>query len=336
MFKKILKKIVYFLTAIFVLAIVLLIYFNWPVRDVKDKAELGVTFSYKYSRDIGLNWQDNFLAILDDLKVKHIRLPVYWEDIEKRENQYNFSEIDWQVKEAAKRNVELILVLGQKVPRWPECFVPKWAKNNNEKRKQALLKTIEKTVKRYKKEDVIKFWQVENEPFLAFGICPQFDPDFLDQEIVAVKKIDPERKIIITDSGELSFWIQAAKRADVFGTTMYRTIWKEGFGYFTYPIGPRFFHFKKNIIKYFAHQNKAIVIELQTEPWVAGWTISRPLEEQFNSMNEEQLVKNVQFAKNSGFNKIYLWEAEWWYWLKTEKSYPGLWEQAKKIFERNK
>jgi hypothetical protein len=52
------------------------------------------------------------------------------------------------------------------------------------------------------------------------------------------------------------------------------------------------------LIKLFAHQSNDIVIELQGEPWVQGWTISAPISDQLASMNAEKLTDNVEFAKN--------------------------------------
>ena len=43
----------------------------------------GVTFSLPYARDtLGLDWQKAYLAVLDDLKVGHIRIPAYWTELE--------------------------------------------------------------------------------------------------------------------------------------------------------------------------------------------------------------------------------------------------------------
>lgn len=317
------------------LAVVLLVYFNIPVRNANADAKLGITFSQRYAADIHLDWKEAFLATLDDLGARKIRLPVYWDLVEKREGEYDFSDMDWQLEEAGKRNAEVILVVGQKVPRWPECAIPEWAKQDDEKRKSRLLKFVAATVKRYQNNPEVKYWQVENEPFLRFGICPKPDADLLDREIALVRLLDPSRKIIVTDSGELSLWYQAAKRADIFGTTLYRTIWKDGLGFFDYPIGPRFFHFKYWMNKALAKQNNAIVIELQAEPWISGWTTAQPLEDQFRSMNAEKLKENVEFAQKVGFPEIYLWGAEWWYWLKTEMDHPELWEMAKGLFFQN-
>lgn len=313
-------------------ALLLLAYINLPVKNERKDVALGVTFSNRYAKDIGLNWQETFIALLDDLRVRKIRIPVYWDLAEKKEGQFDFSDIDWQLREAAKRNAEVILVIGQKVPRWPECFVPAWAGVTDQKRKEALVNFVGTVVEKYKNEKVVKYWQVENEPFLLFGICPTIDPNLIDQEISQVRVKDPTRQIIITDSGELSLWYQAAKRADVFGTTMYRTIWNKKVGYYRYPIGPRFFQLKNRLNKIFAKQNNAIVIELQGEPWLEGWTISQPLEKQFTSMNPEILADNVSFAKKVGFPEVYLWGVEWWYWLQKNQNHPELWNEAKLLF----
>jgi hypothetical protein len=332
MIKKILKIIFWTLGIILALAVLLLAYFNIPVNHENTEAKLGVTFSARYAGDIGLNWKEAYLAALDDLKIRKVRIPVYWDLAEKKEGQYDFSDIIWQLDEAKRRGVDVVMVVGQKVPRWPECAIPEWAKNDDQKRKRKLIIFIDKTIDNLKGYDNIKAWQVENEPFLSFGVCPPLDTNLLDQEIALVRSKDPSRPIIVTDSGELSLWTQAAKRADIFGTTMYRTIYKKGLGYFDYPIGPRFFQFKYYLNKIITGQSKAIVIELQAEPWISGWTTGCPLEEQFKSMNSEKLVDNVVFARKVGFPEIYLWGVEWWYWLKVEKNHPELWDTARELF----
>lgn len=316
--------------------LMLFVYFNLPVRESSNKAGLGITYSWKYAQDIGLNWQEAYIATLDDLGAKKIRLPVYWDDVEKNEGEFDFSKIDWQLNEAGKRNVDVILAIGQKTPRWPECFIPTWASASDAKRKAALLGFIETTVKRYKDEKTIAFWQIENEPLLNFGICPEININLLDAEIALVRKLNPEKKIIITDSGELSLWMQAAKRADVFGTTLYRSVVNGKLNLaMDYPIGPNFFKFKRFLIQVFAGQKNAIVVELQGEPWVRGWTTNAPLSEQLASMNAERLEDNIQFAEKAGFSEVYVWGAEWWYWMKTRQNHPEIWETAREIFKAN-
>jgi hypothetical protein len=328
---KILKIIGWILVVVLGLAAILFIYFNFPVGSSDQKADLGVTFSHRYAKDLGLDWKEVYAAMLDDLKIRKIRIPVYWDLVEAEKGKYDFADVDWQIAEAEKRGAKVILVVGQKVPRWPECFIPKWASNDNE-RKSSLLKMINRTVARYQNNPTIERWQVENEPFLGFGICPALDKKLLDTEIGIVRLKDSTRPIVITDSGELSLWVQAASRADIFGTTMYLDIWSTKMGYSRYPIGPRFFHFKQWLISTFANQEKAIVIELQGEPWMAGWVMDFTPEQQLQKFNAEKLRENIEFAKKADFPEIYVWGVEWWYWLKTKAGNSSVWDEARILF----
>lgn len=334
MFKRILKILFYFILSILAIILLFFIYFNLPAETPDKNFEFGVTYSARYAEAIGLDKKETLAAILDDLKAKKIRIPVYWDLTEPRDGQYDFSEIDWQLEEAAKRNADAILIIGEKVPRWPECHTPEWARDEKwEVRSEKLLKYVAQIVKHYKNNSVVKYWQVENEPYLAFGDCPNYDSNIVDQEIALIRILDPSRKIIVTDSGELSLWIKAARRADIFGTTLYRSVVSNKLKIaFDYPIGPNFFKFKYWLIKTFAKQENIFICELQGEPWLRGRTTDFSLDEQLESMNAEKLRGNVEFAKKTGFSPIYLWGAEWWYWLKTKKDYPALWEEAILIF----
>ncbi len=309
-------------------------YFNLPGPTPREDVMFGMTFSSRYAEALGLDWQETYHALLDDIGVRKMRIPVYWDLVEKNRGEYDFSDIDWQLAEAEKRDAEVVLAVGQRVPRWPECHIPGWAKEDEQKKRAALLRFLGKTIERYKGNPTVKVWQVENEPFLIFfGECPPFDKDFLDQEVAFVKSLDASRPVLLTDSGELSLWYGAAKRGDMFGTTMYRHIWsKNAGGYFTYPLGPNFFLAKEWLVRTFTDQEHLIVIELQAEPWANGWIANVPLAEQFRTMDETKLRENVDYARRVGFPEVYLWGGEWWYWMKEKKEYPALWEEGKKIF----
>lgn len=334
-----------------VLAVLFLIgiifaYFNLSGPAPREDVHLGMTFSSRYATDLGLDWKETYLALLHEVGVKKLRIPVYWDLVEKEplrgENRLKideyYADVDWQIREAEKVGAEVILSIGQRVPRWPECHIPEWAKKLSEyERQQALKGFLAETVNRYDKEKVITTWQVENEPFLVFfGECPPLDVNFLEEEIALVKALDHDvnRPVLVTDSGELSVWTRAAKRGDIFGTTMYRTIYKHGYGYFTYPVGPNFFRAKELLVRLLTKQDNFMVIELQAEPWASGWVANVPLEEQFISMNEKLLEEHVTYARRVGFQDIYLWGGEWWYWLKVKKDYPAVWEKGKELFQQ--
>jgi len=326
-----------FLLVLIALAASLFYLARKPVGIVNNPEDIkwGVAFSKVFATEMGLDWRESYLAVLDDLGAKRIRLPIYWQDVESKKGKFDFSDYDWMIEEAQKRDAQLILVVGRKLPRWPECHAPFWADKLSEDEKQEkILSVIEKEIKRYKDIPNLYLWQVDNEPFLPFGECTTTNKDFLDREVAKVREIDPNHKIMITDSGELSIWVRAAKRADIFGTTMYRVIYKNPIGYFKYPLPPQFFWLKANLVHLFYPQKPIIVSELQAEPWGPKLIYDLSLEEQEKSMSLKQFHENIEYAKKVGFPENYLWGVEWWYWLKTKHNKPEFWEAAKEIFSK--
>ncbi len=302
----------------------------------KDELTYGVTFSKKHALSLDLDWQELYLATLDDLKVDNLRIPAYWDEVEETNNGYDYKDLDWQIKEAAKRDVKIILAIGGRLPRWPECHLPDWAKDlPKEEREKQTFEYLTKTVKRYQDYDNIFAWQIENEFFLTeFGECPNLGVDFLDAEIDLVKKLDPSRPIIITDSGELSLWVPAAKRADIFGTSLYLNTYSQTLkNYAHYPITPGFFHFKRNISSWFADPDEWIVIELQAEPWGPIPYQFMSEKEKSKTMDLEKFKHIIDFSHRAGFKDFYLWGVEWWWWEKEKNDNPHLWQEAKKLFE---
>lgn len=316
---------------VFVLCAILFAYFNLPGPAPRGDVQFGVTFSSRFARDLGLDAPKVLRALFEDLGVRKVRIPVYWDVVERERGRFDFSDIDWQLDMAKQYNAEVILAVGQKVPRWPECFVPAWA-NTDVLKNEAAIRFIQETIGRYKNRSEVSLWQIENEPFLAFGVCPPISGETLDREVAAARAEDTSRLILTTDSGELSTWIPAASRGDVFGTTLYRKLWSNRFGYITYPIGPNFFRFKEQLVRLFTQQKHFMVIELQAEPWANGSLTDVSLDEQWKTMNAEQLMENVRYARQVGFSDVYLWGAEWWYWLKEKKETPALWNAARSIF----
>jgi hypothetical protein len=328
--KKRANKIVLFLVGM-LMCFSIVIFFIYMPRN--SEVVYGVTFSKPFAEYMGLDWKETYLALLDDLEVKRLRIPAYWTEIEKEEENYFFEDLDWQINQAALRGAEVVLVVGQKQPRWPECHIPQWVDAKTEEEREAEIEeTFVTVIERYKDNPAITAWQVENEPFLPYGKCPKISKELLDKEIEIVRRTDSTRPIIITDSGELSTWYEAANRADILGTTLYRIVWNDNLGYVHYPISSLFYRFKAAFITYFTDVDKIIIVELQGEPWGPNNILEMPLEEQYESMNAQQFRKNIEFVSNVEFSEAYLWGGEWWYWLKTVKGDDRLWEEARKIF----
>jgi len=291
---------------------------------------LGVTFSQPYAESLGLDWKQTYLAILDELKVRNFRLSAYWDDIEPEPGVYNFKNLDWQVNEAARRGSRIILGVGRKLPRWPECHVPAWADGLSEPLvRSKLLAYVEAVVKHYADQQAIVMWQVENEPFFNFGICPKPDRQLLKQEIEVVKALD-RRPVMVTESGELSTWIAAASLADVVGISTYRVVWSKYVGYFFWPITPLTYRERADAIRPYVAD--IIVSELQAEPWVTIAFDETPIDQQLTLMNPQRLSDNINFARRTGFSSAYLWGVEWWYWLKVHKR-PEMWRAGIEAFK---
>ena len=303
-------------------------------RSFIKEIKYGVTFSPRYATYMKLDWQKVYIQMLDDLKVKHLRIPSYWDILQPEPGKYDFTETDYMLNEASKRNAKVILILGARQPRWPECHIPAWAKSLNvSERQQRILEFIQRVVERYRSDQEIWAWQIENEPLLqGFGEnCDVPDKIFLKKEVALVRSLS-NKTIIMTDSGELGFWIIPAEFSDVFGTTLYRKVYDKFFGYTTYPLPPFFYTLKSSLIRnIFARSNKeTIIVELQAEPWLSSGTFISP-EEQTRLFTPENFRDYVNFAKRTGFDEQYLWGVEWWYFMASQ-GHPEYLEFARTLF----
>ena len=280
----------------------------------------GASFNPEYTAYLGLDFKKAFNKILDDWNFKYIRLAAQWNLVEKTKGQYDWSDLDWMMDLAAGKSAKVVLVTGRKTPRWPECHTPKWAESLPTSEQELSLDNFMKiTVERYKNHPALEVWQVENEPFLRFGICKTISGQKLKEEIALVKQLDSSHPVMVTDSGELSLWRRTAKQADLFGTTLYRVVWNKALGYWTYDWILPPLAYKARLWLNGRDVNTAYITELQAEPWIPDKKLEdTPLEEQFKSMNLDRLKKNIIFAEKTGMPRAYLWGAEWWLWLESQ------------------
>ncbi len=326
------------------LLLALLIFLGWyfkfakhyPARiDLLAKPDYwGVTFSRKFAQDLGLDWRETYRDVLDELQVKNIRLPIYWDEIEKKEGEWDYGDYDYMLAEGRARQVKFIANIGWRLPRWPECHSPLWLKDaSSEQIKIKTFAMLQAVIERYRDNPSIVAWQVENEPLLdAFGQCPPADKKFLSKEVSLVKQWDNSRPVIISASGELSNWKEEAKLGDIFGTSIYRVVWSRWAGYFRHPWPPSYYQFKAKMAG--LDKNRAIISELQAEPWVSEGSITAlSLSETKKSFDLNQFKANLQFAINVDFKQAYLWGVEWWYWEKLQGR-AEYWVLAKDIFSK--
>lgn len=326
-----LKK--FFLALTFVILIPVL-YFTFGERQTVPQMAWGVSFSAPYAKSLGLDWKPAYLAILDELKVTHLRLSSYWSEIEKQPGVYDFSDLDFMMQNAESRGANIILTLGLRQPRWPECHAPAWAGTLSETERQAnVLKLVRAVVERYKNSSAITGWQVENEFYVTwFGNCPVGEQPVLEQEIAQVRALD-SRPIVLTDSGELSWWFKASASADVFGTTMYRKVYAP-WGEAAWPYPPVYYQRLGKLAQFFSGFRRIIIAELQAEPWAKAGLTNDPTEVNFKTLSPEQFRANILYAQSSGIDEAYLWGAEWWYYMKTVRNVPDYWDIAEALWAK--
>ncbi|MDP3758375.1 MAG: beta-galactosidase, partial [Candidatus Daviesbacteria bacterium] len=214
------------------------------------------------------------------------------------------------------------------------CHIPSWAKNLTvSERKQKVLQFVQKVAERYQSHSAVWAWQIENEPLLgSFGEgCDAPDKNFLKEEVKLVRSLS-NKTIIMTDSGELGFWVTSMQLSDIFGTTLYRYVYTKLLGYVTYPLMPYFYNVKSGLIRnLFAPKNqKTIIVELQAEPWLAnGKFVSADLQEKLFTL--EDFKNYVNFSRKTGFDEAYLWGVEWWYFM-AANGHPEYLNYAKTLF----
>lgn len=320
----------------------LIIYFIYRPQ-VQENVNYGITFSKKYAKQLDLNWKTVYLSVLDDLEVKNLRLVAYWDDVEAERDQYDFSDIIWQLDQAELRDVNVIMTIGRKVPRYPECFQPAWWEklDNPQVQNVELLEYVKIATETLKDYDNIVMWQVENEPFFKFGECqnPLLQKDTVLKEIEIVRSLD-KRPILVQDSGEGGFWFPAYQAGDYLGISMYRKVWYDfwhvflgNFIYFKYPLAHWTYKIKADLTMV-PHQN-IIVTELQAEPWGPALNSQLSQKEKDKTMSRHQFLDTISYAQKAGFRDYYFWGAEWWYWEKYVNDNPYFWDTAKALFSQS-
>jgi hypothetical protein len=319
---------------VFIVLILAFIYYVLSVKDSPKKINYGATFSAPYARELGLDPQDVLEASLTDLGIKNYRLVAYWNEIEKEKGKYNFDDLDSQLDLLSKHDGKAVIAIGRRVPRWPECHIPDWAKKLSwEEQKKDLKNFLTEVVNRYKNNSVLEIWQVENEPYLnvyASEFCgSDMDEDFLKEEISLVKKIDSKHKVLVTDSGNLGLWAGAYKNGDYFGTSVYVYLWNPQLGKLKSFLPPSWYRVKENLMKNIYGEKRTFLIELSLEPWLTEPIVTSDIKLQLERMDKVKAKNIFEYAREMRFEDVYLWGLEWWYWLANTKGDNSMWQLIK-------
>ncbi|MBN2482757.1 MAG: beta-galactosidase [Candidatus Omnitrophica bacterium] len=319
---------------------------------------LGTTFSQQQCDYLGIDWKETYEEITG-MDFEFLRLGAYWSRIEREEGEYDFSELDWQLDIAAQKKIKVLLTVGMKSPRWPEYYLPDWLKvkirmrrgadiTQHEEVRAAVLKFIRKVVGRYREHEAVYAWQIENEPFNHSGPFGwRIGRDFLQEEIALVRRLDPENRPVV---------VNVLATSNTFLRLLFRLIYRrdpirETVGiadipaFNIYPVighkwgGMRFcfktrmeqlvFYIRSLVQKVHGQQKEAWVTELQAEPWEPGKLVHADEEELMCPLQSYTSV--FKEMASVGFDTVFLWGVEYWYYRKVRHDDPSWMDTMKEI-----
>lgn len=297
---------------------------------------IGASFAADYAGELGISPHQTFLALLDDLHIRHFRLVSYWSDIEREKGTYDFSELDWEFAAANARGAKVTLAVGLRQPRWPECHMPAWAASEPLSVWEPQLgRFMAAVVNRYKDNPALESYQLENEYFLtAFATCADESRNRLAQEAGMVHRLDPHHVLIISRSNNAIGWPVGQPHADEYAISIYRRVWSTPLHtYVTYPFPAWYYAFLAGMEKIWSGRD-TVIHELQEEPWPPhGAPIPQTsLAEQDKSLDARRFTATINFGKATGMKSMDLWGAEYWYYRKAVLHDPSVWDAAKEVF----
>lgn len=297
-----------------------------------QKPTVGFTYSAPYAQSLGLDPIQSFNEILNQLPFQFVRLPVYWDRYEPLNDLWDTGEINQLLDIAEHHNVKVILAIGQKVPRWPECYAPNWTSSLTEPEyDQQFTEFIEHIVKQSTDRTIIARWQVENESYFPFGDCEQVEPKLIRAQTKIVNQMGGNRPIQTTVSGEQGVGFSKAAFADIVGMSLYRSVKAPVLGDYQFPHTPFFYRVQSWLITLAG--KRAVISELQAEPWgLHEFDLSNSVgvAEAYQAFTKEDLAKQMEFARRTGVREISLWGVEWWLAL-AHRGEGALFEGAKDI-----
>lgn len=237
-----------------VFLILLFIIFNAFLNPIPEKNTIagfkpsyGVTYSFEQAGWYNLNAKKSYADLLDNLKVDWVRLPFFWDQMTQlrrgsdgqAEWGFNerFEDLIFAVKEAQKRNVNVIIALGAKTPYYPEYHLPDKIKSQlkfgntirvSDPIGKDILDIDKKVIEELSIYDNIVYWQIENEPYLANINNWKIDRSLIEKEVEIVRGTDSRKRPIILNHVAPSVFdrrwqslLSTLKPGDVLGVNAY-------------------------------------------------------------------------------------------------------------------
>ena len=314
--------------------------------------QLGINFSHRHAAWLGLDPDDLYRSLLDDLGARHVRLSIYWDEVAPSPEQLTFAPVRRWLDPLQERGGRALVTLGLKAQRWPEFYPPGWLTATNPLPRGAqldahprvvahLLLMLERMTAFLADYDAVGAWQVENEPFLPSMRHTegwQFSEELLRREIEVVREADPRRRpIVVNHSSQNRFdrrWQVGLRLADVIAENVYtrkpnRWPWPRYFNtHATWLLAPPLGRYAREADTL---GKELWVTELQAEPWEREdvHTLTPP---RIGSISPTLLRENLRLVQRAGARGVYLWGAEWWRFTADRDGDERYWDVARGLF----
>lgn len=360
-----LLRILVFTIILFFLVILFVNYKRFSKLPIpQDEVSYGFSFAPHPYAVAGLDWKKSYIELLDRFNFKWVRIAFYWDQSTDQAGNLNLTDLTFQIEEAQKRNVSVIIAIGAKTPYYPEVYIPnhltkdlKFGQElgNSAQIKKALLDVESNLIPKIATYSAITYWQVENEPYAGTRNNWTVGEDLLSEEIKVIKKNDPsKRPIILTHPGPFVWdhdWQKLLKHlamGDVLAVNYFpktrtpdvvtinllgkdlKLIWPDFINIPVYiwgSISPDFEKVKNTVE---AHGNKLWIMEMQAEPYLSEFKYARG---KIFVFTPEDILKADLAIRKAGIHYIGFWGANWW--LLSDKNGDSEWiNMVEKVVEK--
>ena len=316
-------------------------------HGVVGPVQVGTSFSPWRAEYLGLDYRKAFVR-LEAMHFRVIRLSAYWDEVDRD----GYNQLDWLMSEAQRAHQPIVLTVGMKALGWPEFFIPDSAKPisavsrgediaSEANIREGTLGFVDETVLRYRDNQALLGWQIENEPFNRAGPDRLWiDANFVRDEIASVRELDGHHRPLVVNAFShfnvvfdqasarqgfdlrqvLGFEADGAERdalsvlnrGDVLGLDVYTAIGYQFLGQDQMSHADADWPDRLAGIRELARRQgkQAWITEAQAEPWESGATsYTSP-----KSTSPKAIRTLFANLKDAGYTTILFWGSEYWLW----------------------
>jgi hypothetical protein len=299
-----------------------------------------------------------------------VRLAAHWNRMEPAAGVFDPSELDWQIDAAERAGKQVILGLGAfKNFGYPELFVPHHrlgtplregsliSGSSHPELLAAAVDFVTRVAERYRDRTSIVAWQVEHEAVDPLGMehSWRLATNFVEQEVAAVRKLDPRRPILLNGFLPMSLpvalfqWWRtrdqgdslslAQSIADIVGVDLYpcHALAAAGGSSFYMTAGARSWDSRSRrlLAPRAVRGQRMMITEGQAEPWESVTVPPNTLGRALASCPPERVIENysrsMRWAGQTGctLDAYLFWGAEYWLLRQHggDESYLGAFER---------